>query len=114
MNKLLLYSISLIFSTFTITAGILHAEALEMPMPLGDTGNISSSIEIPARGMHMSQVEKHFGDPAKQVPAVGQPPITRWIYDSFTVYFEFEYVIHAVAHQTFTPPEPTQPKVTQH
>jgi hypothetical protein len=28
---------------------------------------------------------------------VGQPPITRWVFPTFVVYFEYQHVIHAVA-----------------
>ena len=50
---------------------------------------------MPARGMTMAQVEARFGPPQKKFPAVGKPPITRWRYDGFMVYFEDQYVIHA-------------------
>ncbi len=29
---------------------------------------------------------------------MGDPPITRWVYPDFTVYFEYQYVINAVSH----------------
>ena len=45
----------------------------------------------------MSTVEANFGEPRARHAAVGQPPITRWDYDGFTVYFEHNHVIHAVA-----------------
>lgn len=50
----------------------------------------------PGRGMSMHQVQNKFGEPEKKLPATGKPPITRWIYQDFTVYFEGKYVIHAV------------------
>jgi len=50
----------------------------------------------PARGMTMARVESAFGAPANRVPAVGQPPITRWEYPGFVVYFEHNHVIHTV------------------
>ncbi len=59
----------------------------------------SYSIDLPGRGMTMTEVEKHFGPPGKKMDEVGTPPITRWIYEDFTVYFEYQYVIHAVATQ---------------
>ena len=31
------------------------------------------------------------------MPPSGKPPITRWDYDGFSVYFEHQHVIHAVA-----------------
>jgi hypothetical protein len=50
----------------------------------------------PTRGMSMQKVAASWGDPVSKSPAVGQPPITRWEYAGFTVYFEYEHVIHAV------------------
>jgi hypothetical protein len=52
----------------------------------------------PHRGMTMQQVTKRWGEPAQKVDAVGKPPITRWEYDGFTVYFEHEHVVHTVLH----------------
>jgi hypothetical protein len=51
----------------------------------------------PARGMSMEKVEATYGAPSRRVPAVGEPPITRWEYPGFVVYFERQLVIHAVA-----------------
>jgi len=56
-----------------------------------------SSVAKPARGITMASVEKKFGAPAEKHPAVGKPPITRWDYPTFSVFFEYERVIHAVA-----------------
>jgi hypothetical protein len=47
----------------------------------------------------MASVESHFGKPESISPTVGQPPITRWIYPGFTVYFENQTVIRAVANR---------------
>lgn len=56
------------------------------------------SIKLPGRGMSMEMVQNRFGDAREKFPAVGTPPITRWIYNNFTVYFESEFVIHAVVN----------------
>jgi len=56
-----------------------------------------SSVERPARGSTMRSVEARFGAPRMRHPTVGDPPITRWDYDSFSVFFEHDRVIHAVA-----------------
>jgi hypothetical protein len=56
-----------------------------------------SQIERPKRGSTMDAVEKHFGAPVSRHPTVGQPPITRWDYNGFSVFFEHDRVIHAVA-----------------
>ena len=55
------------------------------------------NVPSPARGMTMEQVESKFGQPTSKVPAVGKPPITRWDYPGFAVYFEFNHVVHSVA-----------------
>jgi hypothetical protein len=55
-----------------------------------------SDVNTPARGMTMSQVAGKFGEPVTKVPAVGKPPISRWEYPGFVVYFEHDHVIHSV------------------
>lgn len=50
----------------------------------------------PARGVTMQTVESQFGAPTERVAAVGEPPISRWVYPTFTVFFEYDRVIHAV------------------
>ncbi len=55
------------------------------------------AVETPKRGSTMDQVEKRFGAPTTRHPAVGQPPITRWDYNGFSVFFEHDRVIDAVA-----------------
>ena len=57
---------------------------------------IQSDIARPSRGMTMQKVEAKFGAPAERHPAVGTPAITRWDYQSFSVFFENDRVIHAV------------------
>ena len=54
-------------------------------------------VPTPTRGMTMDQVASKFGAPANKVPAVGKPPISRWEYPGFIVYFESQYVIDTVA-----------------
>jgi len=57
------------------------------------------SVTLPGKGMTKDSVEERFGSPADKGEAVGEPPITRWQYGSFTVYFEYDHVIHAVNHK---------------
>ena len=57
---------------------------------------------LPTRGMSMANVEHIFGAPLQKLPAVPDPgtklhpPITRWIYANYVVYFEYNYVVHTV------------------
>ncbi len=71
-----------------------------------DTGGIAvreSDVATPARGMTMDQVASKFGAPVTKVPAVGNPPISRWEYPGFVVYFEHEHVIHSVVANAGAP-----------
>lgn len=54
--------------------------------------------DLPENGLTMSQVEQRYGAPDRRHAAVGDPPITRWMYDEFSVYFEHDRVIESVLH----------------
>jgi hypothetical protein len=56
-----------------------------------------STVAVPVRGATMKSVEGQFGAPETRHAAVGNPPITRWDYAAFSVFFEHEHVIHSVA-----------------
>jgi hypothetical protein len=84
---------------WAMTAGVLLAgTCMAETISVGDGIAIrESTVERPRRGMSMTAVESRFGQPATRHSAVGQPPITRWDYPGFAVYFEHQFVIHAVA-----------------
>lgn len=76
------------------------------PAAIGDVLLIDSmdrAAEIaalrPSRGVTMASVESSFGAPVHREGPVGQPPITRWEYADFVVYFEHDLVIHAVTRR---------------
>lgn len=56
-------------------------------------------IRLPARGMSKAEVEKEFGRPVQIRPPVGEPPISSWRYNEFTVYFEHDWVLHGVLNR---------------
>ncbi len=60
----------------------------------------ASSVDRPANGASMSAVEARYGQPEQRVAAVGIPPISRWVYADFTVYFEHDKVINAVVNRS--------------
>lgn len=72
--------------------------AEEINLPSNETQTTEYTVQLPGRGMTMEMVQSRFGDALNKEPAVGQPPISKWTYSSFTVYFESEYVIHAVVN----------------
>lgn len=58
----------------------------------------NASVERPVRGESMNSVQNRYGTANSVRRAVGDPPITRWEYPAFTVYFEHSHVIHAVVN----------------
>jgi hypothetical protein len=62
-----------------------------------------SNVATPTRGMSMNQVSSKFGAPTTKIPAVGTPPISRWEYPGFVVYFEADHVIHSVVSDSSVP-----------
>ncbi len=55
---------------------------------------------MPARGSTMKQVKKTYGNPLQIIGPSGEatksrPPITRWVYKNYIVYFENNRVIHS-------------------
>ena len=74
-----------------LAAGPVWAETLSVP-----AGAPAAAVERPNRGSTMSAVQGRFGEPVTRHAAVGQPPITRWDYAGFSVYFENDRVLHAV------------------
>jgi len=51
---------------------------------------------LPGNGLTQSEVGERWGQPHSTAPAVGDPPITRWSYADFVVYFEYDRVITTV------------------
>ena len=88
-----LYAITLALFVLGFASPI-QADTLNMPGSAQQT-----DMEMPGRGMSMDQVRAKFGQPRQISPAVGEPPITRWVYDGYTVYFEHHLVIHSVRHR---------------
>lgn len=55
--------------------------------------------DLPENGLTREDVEQRFGTPNERRAAVGDPPITRWVYDDFSVYFEYDLVIESVLNR---------------
>ncbi len=85
----------------------LHAEVLII-----ERINNTQQIEVPTKGLSMNQVTQRFGEPLIKNTAIGEPPITKWKYDSFTVYFERSWVISSVINKA-SPNEIGPKKVAQ-
>ena len=80
------------------------ADSLEMETTGTQTTTSALGSTVAVHGMTQSQVRARFGEPEKRhapVPAQGtrlNPPITRWDYDGFSVFFERDIAIHRVEH----------------
>jgi hypothetical protein len=55
-------------------------------------------MELPRNGQSKANVEAKFGSPLEKRAAVGDPPISSWKYDSYSVYFEYDLVLFTVLH----------------
>lgn len=89
MEKLKMKTVLLIATivlTFTASGDVLLMDRVEA----------KQGIDVPSKSSSMNQVRNQFGDPKQEYAAVGNPPITRWEYDNFVVYFEYEHVITSV------------------
>ena len=78
----------------TLVAGTARADTLLLD---GIEQAAPSAAQRPKSGLSMAAVESTYGAPSQRHAAVGEPPITRWDYSEFSVYFEHELVIHSVA-----------------
>lgn len=56
-------------------------------------------MTLPTNGMSMAEVRARFGEPTTQENPVGEPPITRWDYQKWSVYFEYKLVLFTVLHK---------------
>jgi hypothetical protein len=83
----------LFFFVQPVTAEVLLIDAINQA-PI----NSAEGLPRPSRGMSMEQVRQRYGLPATEYPQVGEPPITRWDYDQYSVFFEYQYVLTSVVH----------------
>ena len=75
-------------NTSTAVADVLLIENVER----------AKTMQLPGNGLSQQQVTQRWGEPIQQYTAVGEPPITRWRYADYSVYFEYDRVISAVLH----------------
>ena len=95
MHRPLFVYAAMAISLTLFATGSVRADTLMVPEEKQET----FSVTLPGRGMTTEQVVERFGEPVKKNEAVGTPPISSWVYDEFTVYFEDRFVIHAVFHK---------------
>jgi hypothetical protein len=89
-----MYRLALLFTLLAPTA--LFADTLTIP--LGNQGADLDTSNLPHKGQSKRAVLERFGLADEEHKPVGQPPITRWDYREFSVYFEYDHVINSVRH----------------
>jgi hypothetical protein len=78
-----------LFPAGTLSADVLLIEEVRQ----------ADRMELPVNGLTQTEVRARFGEPAATHAPVGDPPITRWDYDGWSVYFEFDRVLFTVLHK---------------
>jgi len=90
------------------TLGILLTGAAPADVLLMDSIQSAPTVDTPQAGMTMASVRAKYGNPTQEYPAVStsgdplQPPITRWDYAAYSVFFENNLVLHSVVHRSST------------
>lgn len=70
-----------------------NADVIKLPDRAPEVISLENS---PTRGMTKQQVEAKFGSPSLKVGPTGNPPIYRWDYANYSVFFENNQVLHSV------------------
>ncbi|UFQ96398.1 phosphodiesterase [Pseudomonas wenzhouensis] len=89
-----MYRLALLFALLMPLPSL--AETLSIP--LGSQGAELDASNLPHKGQSKRSVLERFGLADEEHKPVGQPPITRWDYREFSVYFEYDHVINSVRH----------------
>jgi len=88
------------------TLGILLTGPASADVLLMEGIKSSPIVDTPRAGMNMDGVRARYGNPAQEYPAVStsggpqHPPITRWDYNGYSVFFENDVVLHSVVHRS--------------
>ena len=82
-----------------VFAGFIQPSALSADVLLIEEVRQSDRMEVPDNGVTKADVRAQFGAAVNTYPAIGDPPITRWEYDRWSVYFEYDVVLFTVLHK---------------
>ncbi len=91
MSKLILLIVAL------CTPLMAQADVLRMD---GKNSVVIQKSNLPARGMTKANVGSKYGQPSNKKAAIGDPPISRWDYPGYSVYFEYNLVLHTLVHKS--------------
>lgn len=82
-----------------LVAGLALPAALSADVLLIEEVRQAERMDVPANGTTTAEVRARFGEPIMVHATVGDPPITRWEYDRWSVYFEYDLVLFTVLHK---------------
>ncbi len=88
MTRVVIFSL-LILTTLSASADVLLIQQVRQ----------GGRLDLPPNGMSMNEVEAAYGTPQEKRAAVGDPPISRWVYDRWSVYFEWDRSLYTVLHE---------------
>ena len=94
-----------VVSALSVLLGLAVANVASADVLLIERVEAARSMDLPQHGESMNSVEKRFGAPSQRHAPVGgdhpqRPPITRWDYPEFSVYFEHSHVVNAVLRRS--------------
>jgi len=82
-----------------MSSGMAAADVLMIDVINQRPQNSPDGLKRPDRMMTMDQVQAGYGAPDTRYDAVGDPPITRWEYGSYSVYFEYQWALETVVRR---------------
>ena len=89
----------LLAAAFAALSGLVPSTAAMADVLLIEEVRQSERMDLPVNGMNKEQVRARFGEPVTSHAAVGEPPISRWDYDGWSVYFEYDLTLFTVLHK---------------
>jgi hypothetical protein len=93
------FTAGLVMATFCLFPLPNAADVLLLDVISQEPPNSPAGLLRPSRGMSMDRVRERFGEPERQEGPVGEPPISRWVYPDYNVYFERNLVLTSVLNR---------------
>ncbi|MBT5331649.1 MAG: phosphodiesterase [Porticoccaceae bacterium] len=84
--------IIILLATIFLIADLIADTAIAQQMQ----GPELPAYEIPLRGMSKEDVSEKYGQPISTSKSTGEPGVSIWHYNQFSVYFETNRVLHSV------------------
>jgi hypothetical protein len=88
---------------FIFAPGTYAADDNSLENQVDDSAMVESQRGFPSRGLSSKSVISAFGEPLSRSGPVGNPPISKWSYEGFSVFFEDDLVITTVSAEDRLP-----------